>query len=270
MADFMYCLNTSTIRPTPLREKIRIAGRLGYEALEPWNDEITEYVEQGGTIGELKRAIADAGLKVVSMIALHDWITKDGEAHAKAMDECKRRMEQAAALESPYIVASPPREKVDLARASARFADLMRLGKQVGVRPAMEFLGFVEGVKDVATAWKIASGSGDAQATVVADVFHMVRGGGSIDDILLLTADHLANFHMNDSPAKPPQLQQTDADRVLPGDGIVDLKRVIANLRKIGYQGPLSLELFNRTLWAQDPSDVCRKGLERMKALVEG
>jgi 2-keto-myo-inositol isomerase len=179
-------------------------------------------------------------------------------------------MEQAAVLGSPYIVASPPREKVDLARASMRFAELLRIGKETGVRPAMEFLGFVEGVKDVATAWKIASGSGDAQATVVADVFHMVRGGGSIDDILLLTADHLANFHMNDSPANPPALQQTDADRVLPGDGVVDLKRVIANLRKIKYQGPLSLELFNRTLWAQDPTEVCRKGLERMRGLVEG
>jgi sugar phosphate isomerase/epimerase len=74
---------------------------------------------------------------------------------------------------------------------------------------------------------------------------------------------------MNDSPASPPVLQQTDADRVLPGEGVVDLKRVIANLRKIGYNGPLSLELFNRTLWKEDPTDVCRRGLERMKALVE-
>ena len=70
MSEFIYCLNTSTIRPTPLLEKIKVAGRAGYQAIEPWNDEIDEYLNQGGTIAELKGAISDAGLKVVSVIAL--------------------------------------------------------------------------------------------------------------------------------------------------------------------------------------------------------
>ena len=39
------------------------------------------------------------------------------------------------------------------------------------------------------------------------------------------------------------------------GEGIADLPRVIANLRSIGYRGPISLELFNRDLWEQDPAD---------------
>ena len=47
MSEFVYCLNTSTIRPTPLLEKIRLAGQAGYSAIEPWNDEITAYLEQG-------------------------------------------------------------------------------------------------------------------------------------------------------------------------------------------------------------------------------
>ena len=63
MSEFLYCLNTSTIRPTPLLEKIRIAGKAGYTAIEPWNDEITAYLEQGGSLAELKRALADAGLQ---------------------------------------------------------------------------------------------------------------------------------------------------------------------------------------------------------------
>ena len=78
MNDFVYCLNTSTIRPTPLIEKIEVAGKAGYAAIEPWNDEITAYLEQGGQFSELKRALADSGLKVVSMIALHGWITAEG------------------------------------------------------------------------------------------------------------------------------------------------------------------------------------------------
>jgi sugar phosphate isomerase/epimerase len=269
MNDFMYCLNTSTIRPTPLLEKIAIAGKAGYAAIEPWNDEITGYLEQGGSFVELKRALADAGLKVVSMIALHGWITSEGAEHARVIDDCRRRMAQAVELGSPYIVASPPHEVVDLGRTSTRFAELLEIGKKLGVVPSMEFLGFVAGIKNVASAWAIASGTGDPRATVVADVFHMMRGGGSIDDLLTLKGDRIACFHINDLPADPDPLTQKDEDRVMVGDGIADLPRVIGNLRKIGYRGPLSLELFNRGLWAEDPFQVVKRGLDRIRALVE-
>jgi sugar phosphate isomerase/epimerase len=268
VSEFTLCLNTSTIRPTPLLEKIRLAGQAGYRAIEPWNDEITEYLNAGGTLPDLKKALTDAGLKVVSVIALHGWITAEGEQYTRVLDDCRRRMDQAAALESPYIVASPPREVVDLARATERFKDLLRLGREAGVTPSMEFLGFVDGIKSVASAWAIASGSGDPKATIVADVFHLIRGGGAIDDLLTIPGDRLANFHINDVPAVPDPLTQTDADRVMVGDGIADLPRVIANLRAIGYAGPLSLELFNRDLWTQDPSEVIRRGLERIQALL--
>jgi len=98
----------------------------------------------------------------------------------------------------------------------------------------------------------------------------MIRGGGTVDDLLALSGDRLACFHINDLPATPDPLAQTDEDRVQPGDGIADLPRVIANLRTIGYRGPLSLELFNRELWGRDPVDVARLGLDRVRALVEG
>ncbi len=95
----------------------------------------------------------------------------------------------------------------------------------------MEFLGFVDGIKNVASAWAIASGTGDARATVVADVFHMIRGGGTVDDLLQVAGDRLACFHINDLPAQPDPLTQKDEDRVMVGEGIADLPRVIANLR---------------------------------------
>ena len=268
MNEFVYCLNTSTIRPTPLLEKIRLAGAAGYSAIEPWNDEVTAYLEQGGSMPELKRALNDAGLRVVSVIALHGWITSEGAEHARVLDDCRRRMAQAAELGSPYIVASPPQDVVDLGRATERFGELLRMGGEIGVTPSMEFLGFVDGIKDVASAWAIASATGDPRATVVADVFHMIRGGGSVDDLLQIPGDRLANFHINDVPAQPDPLTQKDEDRVMVGEGVADLPRVIANLQTIGYRGPLSLELFNRELWAQDPATVIRRGIERIRALV--
>lgn len=268
MYDFSYCLNTSTIQPTPLLEKVRIAGRLGFDAVELWTDEITEF-ESHSSLGELKRIVSDAGLRVASVIALGGWLDTDDKAYHTALDECRRRMDQAAALGSPIIVASPPQPPVEHALAVERYSELLRLGRRHGVKPALEFLGFVESIYTVASARSIAEATRDPDATIVADVYHMLRGGGSLDELSTLRGDQIAIFHIDDMPAKPPFREQTDYDRVMLGEGVVDLPKVIADLRKIDYQGALSLELFNKALWAHDPEEVCRKGLERMQALAE-
>jgi sugar phosphate isomerase/epimerase len=265
MREFLYCLNTSTIQPTPILKKIAVASKAGFQAIEPWNNEIDAYLQGGGSMRELRTALDDAGLKVASVIALFDWI----DPSPAALEECRRRMEQAAMLGSPYIVASPPQAVVHLNRAAKAYGELIALGRQFQVKPAMEFLGFVSGVKSMAAAWAIAAGSGDAEATVVGDVFHMLRGGSTVDDLLMISGDRMAIFHVNDVPAEIPVTSQTDHDRVMVGEGVADLPRVVANLRTIGYRGPISLELFNKTLWERDPLEVAKIGIERLKSLVE-
>lgn len=269
MSEFVYCLNTSTIRPTGLLRKIELAGAAGYQAIELWDDDVTAFYQGGGSQDDLERALGDAGLKVVSMIALGDWLTARGHAYGKMIEVCGKKMDRAAALGSPYIVASPPQEVVDLDEAAGRFGTLMRLGKEAGIAPAMEFLGFVDGVNTLAKAWEIVENCGEAGGTIVADVFHMMRGGGSVDDLLLIPGDRLACFHLNDVPAEPSIATQTDGDRVMLGEGVADLPRVIRNLRTIGYGGAVSLELFNRELWAADAAGVVKMGIERMRGLME-
>ena len=55
----------------------------------------------------------------------------------------------------------------------------------------------------------------------------------------------------------------------MPGDGIFDLARYCQLLREVGYTKWLSLELFREDLWQQDPEEVARVGLEKMKAVAE-
>jgi 2-keto-myo-inositol isomerase len=53
-------------------------------------------------------------------------------------------------------------------------------------------------------------------------------------------------------------------------DGHLPLKELVAEVKRRDYEGVISLELFNRTYWQQDPYEVARLGLEKMKAVVEG
>ena len=83
-----------------------------------------------------------------------------------------------------------------------------------------------------------------------------------------IPGEKIAVFHFNDAPAQPAREKQSDADRVYPGDGILDLGQMIAIVRDAGYSGVISLELFNPNYWEQDPAEVARIGLEKMQAAI--
>jgi sugar phosphate isomerase/epimerase len=100
------------------------------------------------------------------------------------------------------------------------------------------------------------------------DTFHLFRGGSGFSGVRLLSGNFIADFHWNDLPEMPRE-QAGDKDRIYPGDGVFPLRGVLKDLLAIGYHGPLSLELFREELWAKDPYEVAREGLEKMRACVE-
>ena len=67
MANIAYCLNSSTIRPAPLMEKIQIAAEAGYEAIELWNDDLTAHQEAGGSLRDVAQALSDRGLRCANL-----------------------------------------------------------------------------------------------------------------------------------------------------------------------------------------------------------
>lgn len=269
MAAFKYCLNTSTIRPTPLLDKIRIAGETGYTAIELWHDDIEPFLAAGGKITDLRKALDDQGLELPTTVYLRGWCDTTGDAHKSGLDECKRRLEHAAALGAIYSIASPAMGKVDVELAARNYAELLDLGLSYGVKPAMEYLGFVEQINTIESALAIMNGSKHPAATIIVDPFHNFRGGGSFSSLSLLKGDQIAISHFNDSPSSPPREQQHDHSRVLPGEGHLDIKQWVNLLKQIGYNRWLSLELFNEALWAKDPKEVAKIGLESMKAVAE-
>ncbi|MFN0199167.1 MAG: sugar phosphate isomerase/epimerase family protein [Planctomycetaceae bacterium] len=270
MSDFLYCLNSSTIRPTPILEKIRIAGMVGYAAIELWHDDIDVYLSQGGKLADIKKALDDQGLQVPTTIYLKGWFETTGEEHRRELDECKRRMQQAAAVGAEFIIAGPPGGKADYALGAKNYCELLEIGLGFGVKPAMEFLGFVDDLNTIEKALRVVQEAGHPAGSVVLDPFHIFRGGGSMESISLLKADQIAISHFNDTPASPPRVEQHDKDRVMPGDGHLDLRRYLQLLKQTGYKRWLSLELFREDLWRQDPEAVARIGLEKMRQVAEG
>jgi len=101
------------------------------------------------------------------------------------------------------------------------------------------------------------------------DVYHIFKGGSDFNGLRLIEGKRLHAFHMNDYPAEPSRATIGDQHRVYPGDGIAPLNQILRDLYDTGFRGALSLELFNREYWQQDPLQVAKTGLQKMKQVVK-
>ena len=264
-------LNTSTIRPASLDDKINIAAETGYDAIELWVNELEQFEAHDGDLASLGKVIRDRGLFVPNVIGLWGCMPATEEAWEASLEGTRNRMRLAAAIGSKHVAAipSPDRADFDLKWGADRYRDLLKMGRdEFGILVAFEFVGFLKGVHRLGQACAIALDADDPDACLIADTFHLYRGGSGFEGIRHLDGDFIADFHWNDVPAQPPRDQLGDEHRIYPGDGILPLKKVLAHLKAINYRGPLSLELFNREHWKQDPKQVAETGLQKMRELI--
>jgi sugar phosphate isomerase/epimerase len=271
---FDYCLNTSTImgQKVPVDEEVKIAAKAGYQCIEPWIRELDAFVKAGGNLKDLGKQIADAGLRVESAIGFAEWIVDDDARRAKGLEEAKRSMGIVQQIGGKRLAAPPfgatDRTDIPLRRIAERYRALLELGDKMAVVPQAEHWGHSKTLTRLSEAAMVAVETGHPKACILPDVYHLHKGGSDFHGLALLGRATMFNFHMNDYPEVPPREQITDAYRVYPGDGVAPLKELIRNLVRIGYAGQLSLELFNREYWKQDPMLVAKTGLEKMKAVV--
>ncbi len=271
---FRYGLNTSTLRghKLPLVDVVDITGRAGYQAIEPWIDEIDSYVAGGGDLKELGRRIADQGLSVEGAIGFFAWIVDDEAQRRAALVEARRNMELLRAIGGTRIAApafgATEVRNIDLSLAAERYRALLDIGEECGVVPQVEVWGFSQTLQKLGEAMFVALESGHPSACILPDVYHLYKGGSGYAGLGLLRSSAFPVLHVNDYPYIAPDTI-TDADRVYPGAGIAPWGEIISILHKIEYDGVLSLELFNPTYYAQDPLVVAQTGLHKMKAVVE-
>jgi 2-keto-myo-inositol isomerase len=273
VSSFGFCLNTSTTSGQKLDivEVVEIAAKAGFTAIEPWLRELDQYAKGGGSLKELGKRIQDRGLTVPSAIAFPEWIVDDDARRKKGVEEVKRCMDIVQQIGGKRLAAPPAGASgpIDLVKAAERYRVLLEIGDQMGIVPELEFWGPSKAISRLSEAASIAVEAGHPKACILADVYHLYKGGSNIDGLRLLNGAALPVLHCNDYPAEPARTDITDAARIYPGDGVAPLKAILRNLKAIGFGGFLSLELFNRDYWKQDALTVAKTGLEKMKAVVK-
>ncbi len=272
--DGIYCFNTSTIRNCGLTvtEEIGLAASAGYDGIELWVAEIETYLEAGDTLASLKGVIDGAGIQVPNLIAFFQWANPDAEVRKAALGEAVEVFETAKALGCPYVAAPPmgitDRTDIPIADLATYYAGLLDAVRGMGVTPLLEFWGMSKTLGSLEDALAVMRAVDSPEVVLLADVFHMAKAGDSYDLLGELEGSQLGLFHFNDFPGSPGMDEQTDADRVYPGDGAAPMSDILATLKDIGYGGMFSLELFNKTYEEAGAEVVTRTGIEKMRALL--
>ncbi len=99
------------------------------------------------------------------------------------------------------------------------------------------------------------------------DCYHFWSGLSKFEDLDLLRPGELGHVHFQDVPDMPRELLDTTT-RLIPGDGISPLKRILRKLAEKGYSGPLSVELFLPEFQKADPYEVARRIREKAEPVM--
>lgn len=272
---FGYCLNTSTVRGNHL-DIVRVAeaaAKAGFQALEPWITDLDAHVKDGGSLKDLGRRIADAGLTVENAIAFNSFLNDDPAERAAGMERLKVDMDKVAQIGGTRIAAPPGANRaasaaVSLDHAAAYYREALEMGEKMGVLPLLELWGTHPLLGPLRNGIYVTVAAGHPAASLLLDVFHVYKSGTPFAALKQINGGALHIMHINDYPAAADSSTLNDGSRVYPGDGVAPFRQILRDLRDNGFRGCFSLELFNKDYWAKSADENLKTGIEKMRAVV--
>jgi len=236
---------------------------IGLRLLPPTAEEI-QHPMVGDTplVRETARRIADTGVPVLDI----ELFRLKPETN---VNDYRAALETGARLGAREVLLAG--NDPDEARLTDRFAAFCDLAHEFGMGASLEPMPWTD-VKDFAQGARILAAAGRDNGGIVIDPIHFDRGGNRADEIASVPRARLRYMQLCDAPAARPTdtatlLHQARAERLMPGDGGLDLRGI---LRALPRDLPLSLEIPMCTLTRTMPAlERTRQMLTKTRRLLE-
>jgi 4-hydroxyphenylpyruvate dioxygenase len=138
--------------------------------------------------------------------------------------------------------------------AAAQLRELGDLADRFDVKVAYEALAWGRFVDSYETAARIVRLAQHDRVGLCLDSFHILSKGHSPEAIETIPADRIFFVQLADAPLLSMDvLSWSRHHRVFPGEGGFDLGAFMGHLVRTGYDGPISLEIFNDTFRQSEP-----------------
>ncbi|ASW08835.1 sugar phosphate isomerase/epimerase [Rhizobium sp. 11515TR] len=266
-------INLATVRQQyDMRQAVEACLKQDIVAIAPWRDQVHKI-----GLSEAARIVADNRLKVTGLCRGGMFPAASAEGRAAAIDDNKRAIDEAAALNADclvLVVGGLPEGSKDIAHAREMVADgiaaILPHARSSGIPLAIEPLHPMYAadracVNMLEQALDICDLLGEGIGVAV-DVYHVwwdpklyqqIARAGAGGRIL---AHHICDW----------LVPTTDLllDRGMMGDGVIDLKRIRAEIEKAGFFGLQEVEIFSQNNWWKRPGEeVLSTCIERFRTV---
>ena len=283
-ADGMFVsLNGSLTRGVSGADKMRLAAATGYGGVD-WDLGPAKAAGRDATralLAKLKITPTIVNLPMARPLpfggeqaAFQEALTQLAEDAAFAADiGCQKMM-----LVLPASTTLDGQEQRKIAKD--RLAAVSEVLQKSRVRLGIEFLGplyFRQGraggppatpfIWNMPDALALAKDSGP-NIGVILDAWHWHHSGSTVADILAADKSRIVHIHVSDAKETPPA-DVRDNQRLMPGEGIIDLMGFFGALKKIGYADGVSPEPLGRVPAEMSPEEAARLALQTTLAVMK-
>jgi len=267
-----WAFNSATVMHLVWEEEFKLLRRYKWKAVELWYDKIKACLEKGRTCRDLGRQMHDAGIQPIGMAPGVVWTASSGHDPKFERDELVQRMDVAVALGAPALtVVALGKRKGDLAAEYQRLAEKLRAVAETaaerGLRVHLEFLGGLPVNGTMGTCIELVRMVDHPALGMLLDLCHYYTSASHIEELQRLPKGKLFLVHVDDAQNRPME-DLGNEHRCFPGEGRIDVPGLLKEIRKRArYSGYLSVELYDKDIWAMKPEDVFKKTAASLRGI---
>lgn len=253
-----------------LREKLEAIAKAGFYGIEIFEQ---DFIADEGTPREIGQMIRDHGLAITLFQPFRDFEGLTGGLRQRAFDRARHKFDLMTELGTDRILicsSCHPHALGGIDRAADDFAELGEVAKGYGIYVGYEALAWGRHVNDHRDAWEVIRRADHPNVGVVLDSFHTLARKIDPDTIRRIPADKITFVQLADAPQIDMDLLYWSRHfRNMPGEGdlpVTDFMRAVA---ATGYDGPISLEIFNDQFRGGSSEGLARDGYRSLVALMD-
>ncbi|WP_183727655.1 MULTISPECIES: bifunctional sugar phosphate isomerase/epimerase/4-hydroxyphenylpyruvate dioxygenase family protein [Paraburkholderia] len=229
-----------------LAEKLAAISAAGFTGVEIFENDLL-YFE--GSPADVRRMAADHGLAIVLYQPFRDFEGVSAARLARNVERVKRKFDVMHELGTDRLLVCSsvaPDAIDDDALAIDQLGELAKAAAEAGVVTCYEALAWGRNVSTYRHAWKLVDAVNSPNLTLALDSFHTLSLDDTPDAIASIPGHRIGFVQIADAPKMQMDvLEWSRHYRCFPGQGDFALADFTAQVVKSGYQGPLSLEIFN-------------------------